>query len=186
MRTYLASEACGFRFSRAEWGEFSNFFPLPEPISAGPWTFATSEHLYQAAKFAVSPNIQAHIAAAPTARDAARIGRNPGLPADPLWTQQRVAVMRWVIRHKLETLPSLIRPLLERTGDLPIVEISNRAPFWGAAIDKRPDGTVYHGRNVLGRLWMELRQHTRDRDPLALSSAWRGHILIGKLSSAPS
>lgn len=186
MRTYRASDACGFRFSRAEWGEFSNFCPLPKPIPAGPWLFPTSEHLYQAAKFAVSPNIQAHIAAAPTARDAARIGRNPGLPASPLWNGQRVHVMRWVIRRKLEALPALIEPVLERSGDRPIVEISNRDPFWGAAIDKRPDGTVYRGCNVLGRLWMELRQHARDDDPQRHSNAWKPNIIIGKLAHPPT
>ncbi|MCY4550411.1 MAG: NADAR family protein [Defluviicoccus sp.] len=138
MRTYPANDVCGFRFSRAEWGEFSNFCPLPAPIPAGPWLFPTSEHLYQAAKFAVSPNIQAHIAAAPTARDAARIGRNPGLPAHPLWTRQRVDVMRWVLRRKLETLPDWISPVLAATDDRPIVEISTRDPYWGARPEASP------------------------------------------------
>ena len=182
MRTYRADDVCGFRFSRAAWGEFSNFYPLPAAIPAGPWLFPTSEHLYQAAKFAVSPNIQARIAAAPDARDAARIGRNPGLPADPLWTQQRVDVMRWVIRRKLETLPRLMHGVLQRTGDRAIVEISNRDPFWGARIDKREADILYRGRNVLGRLWMELRQHARAGDPLARSSAWLENIRIGQLT----
>ena len=48
MRIYNRDEVCPFRFTRAAWGEFSNFAPLAAPIAAGPWTFATSEHLYQA------------------------------------------------------------------------------------------------------------------------------------------
>ena len=55
MRTYRADQACAFRFSRAEWGEFSNFCPLPTPIPAGPWLFPTSEHLYQACKVPTAP-----------------------------------------------------------------------------------------------------------------------------------
>ena len=73
--------------------------------------------------------------------------------------------MRWVLRRKLETHPELIGPALDRTGEHPIVEISNRDPFWGAAHrEAAPDGTVYRGRNALGRLWMELRQHRREED----------------------
>lgn len=186
MRTYRADEACGFRFSRAEWGEFSNFYPLPAPIPTGPWLFPTSEHLYQAAKFPTAPDVQARIAAAPTAREAARIGRDKTLPADPGWTEQRIDVMRWVLRLKLETHPELIGPVLERTGERPIVEISNRDPFWGAAIDKRPDGALYRGRNALGRLWMELRQQRRDSDPLAASQNWLCRIRIGRLAELPT
>ena len=182
MRTYRADEACAFRYTRAEWGEFSNFCPLPEPIPAGPWLFPISEHLYQAAKFAVSPNIQAHIAA----RDAARIGRNPDLPATPFWDRQRVNVMRWVIRRKLETLPSWMGAILLRTGDRPIVEISSRDAYWGARPESRAGQTVYRGRNVLGRLWMELRQHARDDDPLRHSLAWRPNVTIGRLAVPPA
>ena len=170
MRTYRADEACGFRFSRAEWGEFSNFYPLPAPIPAGPWLFPTSEHVYQAAKFSTDPDVQARIAAAPTARDAARIGRDKTLPADPLWTEQRIDVMRWVLRRKLETHPGPIGAVLDRTGERPIVEISNRDPFWGA----------------LGRLWMELRKQRRDEDPLAASENWLCRIRIGRLAELPT
>ena len=31
MRIYVKDEACGFRFSRAAWGAFSNFQPLARP-----------------------------------------------------------------------------------------------------------------------------------------------------------
>ena len=186
MRTYRTAEACGFRYSRAEWGEFSNFYPLPAPIPAGPWLFNSSEALYQAAKFAAAPDIQARIAAAPAPREAARIGRDRALPADPAWSGQRVNVMRWVLRRKLETLPELIAPLLERTGDRAIVEISTRDPYWGAAPTTLPEGPVWHGSNVLGRLWMELRQHRRDGDPLLPADAWLARIRVGRLSELPT
>ena len=186
MRTYRASEACGFRFTRDEWGEFSNFCPLPKPIPAGPWLFPTSEHLYQACKFPTAPEIQEHIAIVAEARDAARLGRNPDFPIDPLWTEQRVDVMRWVIRRKLETLPAWMGAILLRTGDRPIVEISTRDRYWGARPEVPPGESVYRGRNVLGRLWMELRQHARDDDPMKHSEAWLAKIRIGKLAQPPA
>ena len=94
--------------------------------------------------------------------------------------------MRWVLRRKLETLPELIGPVLDRTEDRPIVEISNRDPFWGAAPTQTPEGPAYQGRNVLGRLWMELRQHRRDDDPLLPADAWLARIRIGRLSELPT
>ena len=83
MRIYARDQVCSFRFTRAGWGAFSNFQPLAVPIAAGPWTFPTSEHAYQACKFPARPDVQQRIAEAPTAREAAAIGRTPGLGIDP-------------------------------------------------------------------------------------------------------
>ena len=102
MRVYAKEHACGFRLTRKAWGEFSNFHPLAAPIAAGPFRFATSEALYQAAKFSARPDVQRRIAGAPTPKEAAAIGRTPGLGIDPGWNAQRVDVMRWVLRMKRE------------------------------------------------------------------------------------
>ena len=181
MRIYEKDEVCGFRFTRADWGAFSNFQPLAVPIAAGPWAFPTSEHLYQAAKFAAAPDVQRRIANAPTAREAAAIGRSPNPGMDPRWTAQRVNVMRWVLRMKREANTDVIDAELARTGRRAIVEISTRDAWWGA----KPAGDSYRGNNVLGRLWMELRQHLRDNDPAARSADWAGRIDVGRLAGAP-
>ena len=178
MRIYARDQVCAFRYSRAAWGTFSNFYPLTVPIAAGPFTFVTSEHAYQACKFPARPDIQHRIAEAPTAREAAAIGRTPGLGIDPGWNAQRVDVMRWVLRLKRETNGSEIDAVLAATGDRPIVEVSTRDPWWGA----RPVADRYEGRNVLGRLWMELRQQLRDRDPAARPGAWLDRIRVGRLA----
>ena len=178
MRIYARAEVCGFRFARAEWSALSNFFPLAVPIAAGPWTFATSEALYQAAKFAARPDVQRRIAEAPTPREAAAIGRTPGLGIAPGWNTQRVDVMRWVLRRKREANHVAIDAVLAATGDRPIVEVSTRDPWWGA----RPVADRYEGRNVLGRLWMELRQQLRDAHPAARSSARLDRIEVGCLA----
>lgn len=179
MPAYLKSVSCGFLRTRDAWGEFSNFRALDNPIPAGPHRFATSEHLYQAAKFASRPDIQQRIEAAPRPGDAARIGRAPDPGPDAGWNRQRVDVMRWAIRMKREANPDLVDAALERTGRRPIVEISRRDAFWGAI----PAGAVYEGGNVLGRLWMELRHHIRRNDPLAQASAWVPRIRVGALSA---
>ena len=48
MRVYARDQACGFRYTKAAWGAFSNFQPLAVPIVAGPWTLVTAEHVYHA------------------------------------------------------------------------------------------------------------------------------------------
>ena len=178
MRIYAKDQVCGFRFSNAAWGAFSNFQPLAVPIAAGLWTFSSSEAVYQAGKFGMHPDVQQRIAEAPTAREAAAIGRTPGLGIDPAWNAQRIDVMRWVLRMKREANAAAIDAVLADTGDRPIVEVSTRDPWWGA----RPVADRYEGRNVLGRLWMELRQQLRDGDPAARSGAWLDRIHVGRLA----
>ena len=102
MRIYIKERVCPFRFTNTRWGAFSNFQPLAVPILAGPWSCPTSENLYQACKFPAHPDVQQRTAEAPTARQAAAIGRTPGLGIDPGWNAQRVDVMRWVLRMKRE------------------------------------------------------------------------------------
>ena len=178
MRVYPKYQACGFRYTREAWGAFSNFQPLAVPIVAGPWSFQFSESLYQAAKFAGHPDVQQRIAEAPTARQAAAIGRTPDLGIGPGWNAQRVDVMRWVLRMKREANAAEIDAVLAETGERPIVEVSTRDPWWGA----RPVADRYEGHNVLGRLWMELRHHLREDDPAARSCAWAGRIRVGRLA----
>ena len=180
MRVYAKEHACGFRYTRKAWGELSNFHPLAAPIAAGPFRFHTSEALYQAAKFGAGPDLQRRIAEAPTPKAAAGIGRTPGLGIDPGWNAQRVDVMRWVLRMKREADRAGIDAVLAATGERPIVEVSTRDPWWGA----RPVADRYEGRNVLGRLWMELRHQLRENDPAACSGAWTGRIRIGCLAGA--
>ena len=181
MRIYAKDRVCPFRYTAAAWGAFSNYQPLGVPIAAGPWTFFTSEAVYQAAKFGTRPDVQQRIAEAPTAREAAAIGRTPGLGIDPGWNAQRVDVMRWVLRCKRETNADEIDAVLAETADRPIVEVSARDPWWGA----RPVADRYEGRNVLGRLWMELRQQLLEGNPESLSGAWLGRIRVGRLASGP-
>ena len=180
VRSYDADEACVFRTTRGEWGIFSNFANLPAPISAADRNFTTSEHLYQASKFRQSPEVQARIAGAASASEAAKIGRDGRNGPDADWNERRVNAMRWAIRMKRETHPALVDPAIEKTGNRPIVEFSNKDSFWGA----RRDGDKLVGQNILGRLWMELRQQIRTGDPKARASAWGDHLTPDPLSAS--
>ena len=71
----------------------------------------------------LAPDIQQRIAEAPTAREAAAIGRTPGLGIDPGWNARRVDVMRWVLRMKREANQAEIDAVLTATDNRPIVEV---------------------------------------------------------------
>ena len=73
-----------------------------------------------------------------------------------------------------------IDAVLAAIGECTIIEISTRDPWWGA----RSVANRYEGRNVLGRLWMELRHQLREADPAAGSGAWTGRIRVGCLAGA--
>ena len=88
--------------------------------------------------------------------------------------------MRWVLRMKREAIAAEIDTVLAETGGRPIVEVSTRNPWWGA----RPVAERYEGKDVLGRLWMELRQQLRDGDPGARTGAWLGRIRVGRPAGA--
>ena len=100
---------------------------------------------------------------------------------NPDWMAQRVNAMRWVLRMKREADTAAIDAALARSGECAIVEVSTRDAWWGA----KPAGDSYRGANVLGRLWMELRQQLRDGDPASRAAAWTGRIEVGRLAEAP-
>ncbi|SFA95104.1 conserved hypothetical protein, ribA/ribD-fused [Rhizobium sp. NFR07] len=82
----------------------------------------------------------------------------------PDWEEVRVKVMRWCLRAKLLHNWTTFSTLLLATGDRPIVEDSRKDDYWGA---KSGEDNLLAGRNVLGRLLMELREIVRN-DPARL------------------
>ena len=79
---------------------------------------------------------------------------------------------------KREANAAEIDAVLAATGERPIVEVSTHDPWWGA----RPVADRYEGHNVLGWLWMELRQHLHEDDPAVSSGTWAGRIRVGCLA----
>lgn len=156
-RVYRRTDACAFRTTRGPWGLLSNFAPTPGGIVVNGLRFATSEALYQALK-STQPAVQARIAAAATPKAAKAIGRGAPLRAD--WEQVKVEAMRLTLRLKAAAPghAGAVQRMLAATGTRPIVEDSRHDAWWGAR--PQPDGRLI-GHNVLGRLWMELREEIR-------------------------
>ena len=81
--------------------------------------------------------------------------------------------MRWVLRVKLAMHWRKFGDLLFATRELPIVENSRKDSFWGAIPE--PDDRLV-GKNVLGRLLMELREELQRPEKEALQTVFPPEI----------
>ena len=115
--------------------------------------FDTSEAAYHWEKFPDEPGIRDQIIAAPSAHEAYTLARSQKALRRPDWNQVKVDVMRDILREKVRQHVYVRRKLLA-TGDRELIEDSWRDDFWGW-------GPARDGRNMLGRLWMEVRQELR-------------------------
>jgi len=133
-----------------EYGCFSNFAAYPVEIRGQVWP--TSEHFFQAQKFAGSQHEEA-IRSVKSPMIAARIGRNRSKPIRPDWEQVKDDIMREAVRSKFSQHRDL-REILLATGDALIVEHTKNDSYWG-------DGGDGSGRNMLGRILAEVRAELR-------------------------
>ncbi len=164
-KIYAAESVAAFCLTREQWGAFSNFH-RGFFLRVNGETFRSSEALYQACRFPRFPEAQLDVMLAETPKESKLISQeNQAWGATrPDWMAVRVAIMRWCLRVKLCQHQRIFGGLLLASGDLPIVEVSRRDPFWGAA----PDGCGrLVGQNVLGELLMELREAMRRIGPPA-------------------
>ncbi|WP_424949526.1 NADAR family protein [Deinococcus sp.] len=131
-------------------GGFSNFSRHPIELDGLLWP--TSEHYFQAQKFAGTPHAE-EVRAQPTPMLAAQIGRRRDLPLRPDWEAVKDEVMMAALRAKFTQHPEL-RELLLGTADAELVEHTANDRYWA-------DGGDGSGRNRLGELLTELRTELR-------------------------
>ena len=78
--------------------------------------------------------------------------------------------MMYTQAARLHQHPVRFSRALMATGDLPIVEVSSRDPFWGARPEPG-DGSLLRGANVTGKVLTELRDELRRQDGAAARAA---------------
>ena len=142
--------AINFYSTNDEFGEFSNFALFPITLKGVIWP--TTEHYFQAQKFAGAPHEEA-IRLAPSPSQAAKMGRQRSRPLRKDWEQVKDDIMRQAVLAKFQQHPSL-QSLLLSTGNADIVEHTKNDAYWGDA----GDGS---GLNMLGRILMEIRDKLR-------------------------
>lgn len=138
--------AIAFYTVHEPYGSFSNFSPHGF-VLGGTW-WPTSEHYFQAQKFAGTPYAEL-IRTVRKPKDAARLGRDRKHPIRPDWEQVKEQVMRTAVYHKFKSHADL-QHLLLATGDELIIENSPIDYYWGCGADGS-------GLNRLGEILMEVR-----------------------------
>jgi len=135
-----------------EYGCLSNFAPYPIRVKGKVWP--TSEHYFQAQKFARTP-VEKNIRKAKAPKIAFRMGNDRKKKIRRDWESVKVAVMREAVGAKFDQHEDL-RKILLSTGTAKIIERSESDDYWG-------DGGDGHGRNMLGRILMEVREELKNR-----------------------
>ena len=133
-----------------EYGIFSNFAMYPVILDGKTWP--TSEHYFQAQKFE-DIGIREKIRKTKNPGEAARLGRNRKLKLKRNWESIKVNVMRKAVDAKFTQHEHLKKELLE-TGDKTLIEHTPNDQYWA-------DGGDGSGKNMLGKILMELRSELR-------------------------
>ncbi len=145
------SDTINFYHLGEPYGEFSNFARFPIKLDGKMWP--TSEHYFQAMKFLDDAH-RSEVREAKTPAVAARLGRDRSKPLRKDWESVKDNVMRQAVLAKF-TQHEELRKLLIETGDAKLVEHTVNDNYWG-------DGGDGSGKNMLGRILMEVREKLRD------------------------
>lgn len=156
-RTYIKRESAVFWKTTEKYGALSNM-ARGFPLLINDILIPSSEAFYQALKIPNYPNIQEEIINQNSPILSKRICQEHKDKVRKDWLVINTAIMRWTLRIKLVQNWSKFTKILLSTDDLPIVEYSNKDKYWGAI---PLDDNTLHGKNVLGRLLMELREELR-------------------------
>lgn len=113
--------------------------------------FDTAEHAYHWYKFLSPSLVKLDILRARSAHQAFKIARENASKVRPDWDSIKIPIMRNILRTKYEQ-HEYVRRKLHETGNRILVEDSWRDDFWGIGENK-------DGKNMLGRLWMEIRDN---------------------------
>jgi len=142
--------AIHFYSASDEYGCFSNFSPHPIRLKGKTWP--TSEHYFQAQKFAGTPD-EEEVREAKSPMIAARMGRSRKRPLRKDWESAKDAIMHEAVLAKFKQHEDL-RRILVATGDAEIVEHTKNDRYWG-------DGGDGRGKNMLGKILMRVREELR-------------------------
>lgn len=165
-RVYHISDAVTFQKNNEPFGELSNM-ATDFPIVVNDIYIPTNEGLYQACKYPDFPEHQKAIIDQKSPMGAKFAARKFSNKVRADWSNVKVDVMRWCLRVKMVQHWDKFSKVLLSTEQKTIVEVSKIDMFWAAKLQE--NGSLY-GKNVLGRLLMELREMiTREGKEMFLS-----------------
>lgn len=135
----------------APYGEFSNFALYPIKLKGKVWQ--TTEHYFQAQKFAGTPH-ENKIRKAASPMMAAQLGRTRKVRIRQNWDNIKDNIMYDALYAKFTQHPDL-QMLLLSTEDAQLIEHTENDDYWG-------DGGDGKGKNKLGKLLMQVRTVLQD------------------------
>lgn len=144
-------QTINFYSTKAEYGCFSNFSRHSIELKGETWE--TSEHYFQAQKFAGTKH-ESEVRKAKGPREAADMGRDRQRPLRPDWEKVKDDIMREAVIAKFTQRKDL-KEILLSTGDAILVEHTENDSYWG-------DGGNGTGKNMLGKILMEVREILKD------------------------
>ncbi len=144
-------------FYEQEFYMLSNFSAFR--VSMHGINFMTAEHAYHWHKFNTKGLflLRRDIVGAPSAHDAFKIARAHASSECANWNETKQNVMKEILHEKAHQHEYVMRKLLE-TGDRRLIEDSWRDSYWGW-------GVKQDGMNMLGKLWMEVRDEIAMETP---------------------
>lgn len=143
-------------FYEHEFYVFSNFSSFMIEWKGKVWM--TSEHVYHSERFDEQEMKEA-IHAARSAHDAFTFAQVHKGEQRADWNDIKTIVMKEILHAKVAQHPYVKKKLLE-SGDRLLIEDSWRDDFWGWGPNK-------DGKNMLGKLWMEVRDEIRSKEMVA-------------------
>lgn len=138
-----------FYHQNDEYGCFSNFSNHPIYLENKKWP--TSEHYFQAKKFEGTEH-EERIRNLSTPMKAALEGRRRDLPLRKDWEKVKLNIMKTALMAKFTQHDDCIETLMSTKGKT-LIEHTKNDSYWG-------DGGNGTGLNMLGKLLMEIRDHT--------------------------
>ena len=155
---YPAEQTIGFTSTAAEWGILSNFAKTPMRVNGV--EFACVEQLFhyirlnneqeRAAYLKLIPNMGLKMKAKTFAKRGVERADWKGIAVD---------VMRFCLNHKYRSSEEFRKALSDSSRKYIVEDESKRKKrpdSWGAVLDV--DSKEYYGKNIMGRLLMELRE----------------------------
>ena len=174
IKKYWRNECVTFLRTHDLYGEFSNMcagFPITPPIKKVPEMFKaflsdgkvkTNEAFYAAQQYPKFPIHQADIISRPSPMGAKMTAKKYRNDSRPDWNDVNVRLLEWCATMKLLQHWNTFGPLLDSTGNLPIVEETNKYDKFWAARRTKEDTDILEGANVFGQILMNIRQFYRD------------------------
>ena len=153
--TYSIKGSCIIYKTKEEFGGLSNMaggFPL----IINNIQIRNTETLFQICRYPHSPKIQQEILDQASPIIAKRVSKRNRDKTRDDWEDVKIELMRWCLKVKSAQHYDRIKLILDSTKSKSIVEKHWRKDYWGTLIDKS-DPTKLVGYNVLGKLWMEIR-----------------------------